>query len=181
MKKIVLLTGSPRKNGNSNTMAEAFRKEAESRGAEVTVISATDKKIGGCRACQACYKNGVPCAFEPEYNEIAGEFESADAIVLAFPVYWYNIPSQIKAVIDHWYSFCVAGKDFSGKKTALISCCEEEDPNTLSGVKFAFEKTMELMDAEIVGEVLVPGVNEAGDVAKTDGEQQARELAEKFF
>lgn len=51
------------------------------------------------------------------------------------PVYWYSIPSQIKAVIDRMYSFCVAGKDIANKECALIACCEEHDTTVLDGVR----------------------------------------------
>ena len=180
MSKIVVLTGSPRKNGNSNRMAEAFCEEARKLGHEVARIDTTAVKIGGCRACDACYKNGQPCVFEKEYTPIAEAVEAADGIVLAFPLYWYAIPAQIKSVIDHWYSFCMAGKDFAGKKAALITCCDEAEIEVLDGVKFAFEMTMKLMHADIVGEVLVPGVGGVGDIDQTDGIRRARELAARF-
>lgn len=96
------------------------------------------------------------------------------------PVYWYSMPSQIKAIMDHFYSFCVAGKDFSGKKCALIACCGENNVETFSGVEFGFRKSMELMKCEIVGNVLIPGVNKPGEIENTDGEKQAAELVKKF-
>ena len=89
--------------------------------------------------------------------------------------------AQIKAVIDRWFSLYVAEKDFSSKKVALLSCCEEETEETFAGIRIAFEKTMALMKAEIVGEVLIPKVSDVGEIKNTDGEEQARELARKFF
>ena len=101
--------------------------------------------------------------------------------MIASPVYWYTFPAQIKAVIDRWFSLYVAGKNFSGKKVVLLSCCEEESEETFSGICFSFEKTMALMKAEIVGEVLIPKVYDVGEIKNTNGEEQARELARKFF
>ena len=96
------------------------------------------------------------------------------------PVYWYSIPSQIKCVIDRLYSFCVAGKDIAGKKCAVIACCEEDDPTVMDGVRVPIERSAALVKWEMVGEVLVPGVLNRGDIDKTDGCAQAAALADKF-
>ena len=112
---------------------------------------------------------------------IAPDILSADALVFSCPVYWYSVPSQLKAVVDKMISFVIGEKDgFSGKECALITCCEEEDPAILDGVKIPFERTAALNKWNVVGEVLVPGVFSVGDIDKTDGIAQARALAEKF-
>ena len=56
--------------------------------------------IGGCRACETCFKTGKACSFNDDFNTIAPAIQEADAVVVSTPVYWYSIPSQIKAVID---------------------------------------------------------------------------------
>lgn len=96
------------------------------------------------------------------------------------PVYWYSIPSQIKAVIDRIYSLVVGGKDIAGKECALIACCEEEDRTVLDGVRIPMERTAALNKWKMVGEVLIPGVLNVGDIDKTDGCQQAVALANKI-
>ena len=126
-KKIVVITGSPRANGNSAAMAAAFVKAAEEKGHEVARFDAAMMNVGGCRACCGCFKSGKACAFDDDFNKIAPEIEAADAVVFAMPVYWYTMPAQIKAVLDKFYSFFVAGREIGGKKCALISCCEAED------------------------------------------------------
>lgn len=127
--KVLVITGSPRKKGNSFAMVEAFVNEAEKLGHSVKRFDAAFMKIGGCHACQTCFKTGKACSFDDDFNIIAPAIMEADAIVFAMPVYWYSIPSQIKGVIDRIFSFCVAGKDISGKKCCLITCCEEHDPH----------------------------------------------------
>ena len=96
------------------------------------------------------------------------------------PVYWYSIPAQIKGVIDRLYSLVVGGKDIAGKECAIITCCEEEDVSVMDGVRIPLERSAALIKWKMVGEVLVPGVLNAGDIAKTDGCKQAAALAEKF-
>ena len=179
-KKIVVITGSPRANGNSAAMAAAFVKAAEEKGHSVTRFDAAMMDVKGCRACCTCYKTGKACSFDDDFNKIAPAVEEADAVVFAMPVYWYTMPAQIKAVLDKFYSFCVAGKKIAGKECALISCCEESDPAVMDGVRFAYERSTALIEWKNLGEVLVPGVNAAGDIEKTDGCARAAALAELF-
>ena len=109
-KKIVVITGSPRKNGNSFAMTDAFIKAAEEKGHTVTRFDAAMMKLGGCHACETCYSTGKACTFDDDFNTIASAVLEADAIVFTMPVYWYSIPAQIKAVIDRLYLWSWAGK-----------------------------------------------------------------------
>lgn len=179
-KKIVVITGSPRKNGNSFAMTDAFVKAAEGKGHTVTRFDAATMKLEGCHACETCYKTGKACSFDDDFNTIAPAILEADGLVFTMPVYWYSIPSQIKAVIDRIYSLVVGGKDIADKECALIACCEEEDLTVLDGVRIPMERTAALNKWKMVGEVLIPGVLNEGDIAKTDGCAQAAALADKF-
>lgn len=179
-KKIVVITGSPRKNGNSFAMTDAFIKAAEEKGHAVTRFDAAMMKVSGCRACETCYKTGKACSFDEDFNTMAPAILEADALVFTMPVYWYSIPAQIKAVIDHLYALVVGGKDIAGKECALIACCEENDMTVLDGVRIPMERTAALNKWKMVGEVLVPGVLNVGDIEKTDGCQQAAALADKI-
>lgn len=179
-KKIVVITGSPRKDGNSFAMTDAFIRAAEEKGHSVTRFDAAQKNVGGCHACETCYKTGKVCSFDDDFNEIAPALLEADVVVFSTPVYWYSIPAQIKAVIDKMYSFCVAGKDIAGKECMLIACCEEDDQSVLDGVRIPIERTAALVKWHMAGEVLVPGVLNVGDIEKTDGCRQAAALAEKL-
>ena len=151
-KKILVLTGSARKGGNSNRMAQAFAEAAAAKGNEVKVIDTTRLKLNFCHACQTCYKTGKPCSFDDDFNTIA------------------------------MFSFVIGGKEdqFFGKECALICCCEEEDPAILDGVRIPFERTAALNKWTVAGEVLVPGVFSVGDIDKTDGIAQAAALADRF-
>ncbi len=179
-KKVVVITGSPRKKGNSFAMTDAFIRAAEAAGHSVTRFDAAMKNVGGCRACETCFKTGKACSFDDDFNTVAPAILEADVIVYTMPVYWYSIPAQIKGVIDRIYSFCVAGKDISGKECALIACCEEEDASVLDGVRVPIERSAALLKWHMLGEVLVTGVLEAGAIDKTDGCAQAAALAAKL-
>ena len=176
-KKIVVITGSPRKNGNSFAMTDAFIKAAEEKGHSVTRFDAALNKVGGCRACETCFSTGKACSFDDDFNTIAPAILEADAIVFTTPVYWYSIPSQIKGVIDRIFSLVVGGKDIAGKECALITCCEEEDMSVMDGVRVPIERMAALNKWKVVGEVLIPGVLNVGDIEKTDGCEKAAALA----
>ena len=177
-KKILVITGSPRKNGNSFAMTDAFIKAAEAKGHTVTRFDAAMKKVGGCHACMTCYSTGKPCTFDDDFNTIAPAILEADVLVFTMPVYWYSIPAQIKGVIDRIFSLVVGGKDIAGKECALITCCEEEDMSVMDGVRVPMERMCALNKWKMVGEVLIPGVLDAGDIEKTDGCKKAAALAE---
>ena len=178
--KITVITGSPRKNGNTFAMVDSFIKAAEAKGHEVVRFDAAMMNIGGCRACMTCFKTDKACSFDDDFNIIAPHILDADAILYAMPVYWYSIPAQIKGVIDRVFSFCVGEKPISGKKMGLICCCEEHDASVMEGVRVPMERTAALLKWDVVGEVLIPGVFHEGDINGTDGCKQAAELAEKF-
>ena len=96
------------------------------------------------------------------------------------PVYWYSIPAQIKGVIDRIFSLVVGGKDIAGKACGLITCCEENDLSVMDGVRIPVERSAALLKWDMIGEVLIPGVLNVGDIEKTDGCRQAAALAEKI-
>lgn len=180
MSKIVVITGSPRKSGNSFAMTDAFINAAEEKGHSVVRFDAAFKKVAGCRACDTCYSTGKACSFDDDFNAIAPEILKADGVVFTMPVYWYTMPAQIKSVLDRMYSFIIGQKPIAGKKCALIACCADEEDESLHGVQFAYKMSTELMGWESVGEVLIKGVSGAGEIAKTDGCKRAAALAEQF-
>lgn len=179
-KKIVVITGSPRKQGNSFRMTEAFIERAGELGHAVTRFDAAFLRLGGCRACETCYSEGRPCTFDDDFNQIAPAILEADAVVFSAPVYWYSIPAQIKCVIDKMFSLVIGGKDIAGKEYAIITCCEEHDESVMEGVRMPIKRSGDLLKWKLAGEVAVPGVLHVGDIDKTDGCRQAAALAEKI-
>ena len=179
-KKIVVITGSPRKKGNSFAMTAAFIKAAEEKGHTVKRFDAAMMNVSGCHACETCFKTGKACSFDDDFNAIAPAIQEADAIVFSMPVYWYTIPSQIKAVIDKLFSFYHAEVDLSGKEYAIITCCEEDDKSVMDGIRIPIERSAALLKWKMVGAVMIPAVVNVGDIDKTDGCEKAAALADKF-
>lgn len=99
MKKVLILSGSPRKNGNSDILCDEFARGAAEAGHRVEKIRVAEKNIGYCRACYACRESGI-CAIKDDMAEVLQKMIDADVLVLASPVYFYSIDAQLKALID---------------------------------------------------------------------------------
>jgi len=106
-KKIMILTGSPRKNGNTNTVATWFAEGAKAAGAEVEIISVPQlkSKFGGCIACMGCQKSDkFECQVEDDVKPVLARMPKADALVFATPTYFFGPSAQIKSIMDRMYS-----------------------------------------------------------------------------
>lgn len=182
-KKIVVLTGSPKDNGNSFAMTAAFINSAEAKGHKVVRFDTAKKTVGGCLACNSCFSKGKACVNDDDFNEMASDIFSADAIVLTSPLYWYTFSAKLKAVIDKFYAFCIAEENmskFKGKECGLIVACEDSDPTAMDGIVASYEHIAHHLEWKSLGTVLIHGVLDPGDINKTDGITKAKDLAEKF-
>ncbi len=103
--RIAAVFGSPRRSGNSETLAETFLQEAERLGAEVERFHLSGMSYQGCIACYACKKKLEQCALDDDLTPVLKSVYEADALLVATPVYFFDMPSQLKAFVDRWYSF----------------------------------------------------------------------------
>ena len=104
MKKVLILTASPKANGNSNTMAKAFEAQAIAKGASVTRLDMNAVSGAGCCACMACRKTAEKCVIKDGVAEVLEAFRAADVLVLAAPVWWLDIPVAMRRFVERWYS-----------------------------------------------------------------------------
>ncbi len=102
--KIVVVLGSPHKNGSSNLLAGQFIKGAEEAGHTVKTLDAAHMTVKPCLGCNACKKMGS-CVQKDDMEEIRGELLTADLIAFVTPVYYLSFSAQMKAVIDRFYAF----------------------------------------------------------------------------
>ena len=105
-KKILVITASPRSNGNSAVLASHIVKGAEASGANVEVVDVTEleHKVAGCMACDGCHPDKLRCVQEDDITDLVADFPNYDTIVLVTPVYFFGFPAQLKIVIDRLYS-----------------------------------------------------------------------------
>lgn len=116
--KILILNGSPRPNGNTAAMVEAFSEGARSNGHEVVVVNVCQKKIAGCLACEYCHTKGNgKCVQQDDMQEIYPVLDEAEMIVLASPIYYHSFTGQLQCAINRIYAL---DKPKKLKKAALI-------------------------------------------------------------
>jgi len=180
MKNIVVITGSPRKNGNSERMANAFIKGAGSKGHRLTTISAAELNIQGCRACDRCYKTGHPCVFADDFNHIAPALLEADVIVFATPLYWFTFPEQIKALIDRFYALMRGDIPFRGTKECMLLVCGADEKAAFAGIVKTYEIMADYLKWKDRGHVIAEKTEEKGDVDKTGILDEIRRLGEEI-
>ena len=113
-KKVLVLSSSPRKRGNSDLLCDQFVKGATEAGHKAEKIFLKDKKINYCTGCGTCYNGAKRCPQKDDMAEILEKMISADVIVMATPVYFYTMCGQMKTMIDRVCSRYteVTGKDF---------------------------------------------------------------------
>lgn len=99
MKNVLILSGSPRKGGNSDILCDEFARGATEAGHRVEKLRVAEKNIGFCRACYACKGTGI-CVIKDDMAGILQKMIDCDVLVLASPVYFYSIDAQLKALID---------------------------------------------------------------------------------
>jgi len=175
--KILILSASPRKGGNSDLLCDEFLRGAREAGHGAEKIFLREKKTGYCVACDVCRKNGGKCFQKDDMGEILEKMITADAIVMATPVYFYTMNAQLKTLIDRVYPKYteVSDKDFYFIMTAA------------DGAKGATEATLQgfraftscLTGAKEKGVLAAGGVWNAGDVKGTAAMAQAYELGKK--
>lgn len=108
MKKILVISGGGRPNGNTAQLTKAFIQGAEQAGHNVETVSLTKNEVKGCMGCNAC-RYGKPCVIKDSFNDLIPKIKAADLIVFASPLYFWTISSRIKAFIERFY--CIAEED----------------------------------------------------------------------
>ena len=107
-KKVLILSSSPRRGGNSDRLCDRFMAGAQQAGHEVEKIFLKDRRIGYCTGCGACYGGAGPCPQKDDAAGVIGKMVEADVIVMATPVYFYTLSAQMKTLIDRRVDAMVA-------------------------------------------------------------------------
>ena len=165
MRKILIITGSPRVGGNSDMLAAAFAEGAEVGGNLVKTFHAGRKNIAGCRVCNTCFSTGKACTFDDDFNELAELIQWADGLVLCTPLYWYTFTAQIKAALDKLYSFMYTEKELRIRDLFLIACAADGE-KAFEGLIKTYEEIAGYLKCDDAGRLIVPGVYEKGEVTK---------------
>lgn len=176
--KIVVLTGSPRRNGNTNHMAAQFIKGAEEAGHEVYRFDCARQKVSGCIACNACGMNGE-CVLQDDFTELRPHLIAADMVVFATPMYYFGFSSQLKAVIDRFYALNGKLKGAS-KQSAFLMAYADTSEKEAEPMKLHYQTLLNYLGWKDRGMVIAPGMWPAGAVEGTPYSRLAYELGKSI-
>ena len=175
--KILALTGSPRKDGNSALLADNFIKGVQEAGHHIERFDAAFKKVHPCVACNHCGMNG-PCIFNDDFNFVREHIVDADAVVFATPMYYFGVSAQLKAVIDRFYA--LNGQIHRPKKAVLLMTYANTAESEAKPIVSHYETLLNYLGWTDAGRVIASGVWTAGAVNDTKYPEQAYELGRKI-
>ncbi|MEJ5366462.1 MAG: flavodoxin family protein [Desulfosoma sp.] len=188
--RIVGIYGSPRPNGNTDKMLDAFLDGAREAGARVDTVYVRKLNLQGCIGCGGCDETGQ-CVVEDDMHGVYPLLESADGIVLASPVYFYNVTGQVKLLIDRCQALFMkkmlrengvlegtgAEKSPHGKRGFLLSAAATRGKRLFDCARLTFTYFMDALGGEMVGELCFRELEGKKDVEK-DPERLAQCRAE---
>jgi multimeric flavodoxin WrbA len=154
-KTVLILKGSPRRNGNSAALADRAAEGAREAGAVVEETLLDRMKIRPCNACDQCRKKGG-CVIQDDMQALYPKLLAADAILIATPVYYFTMSAQVKACIDRWYALeGTGGNAIKGKQVGILMSYGDSDLQTSGGINAVrtFESIFGYIGCEIVGMV----------------------------
>ena len=134
--KVLILMGSPRKEGNTAVLAARLAEGAREAGARVHSLVLQEMNVSPCTGCEGCAREGAAgCVVDDDMQDIYSRLRESDAIVFASPVYWFSVTAQLKTVIDRFYA--VGGGDrniLRGKRVGILLAYADADPFTSGAV-----------------------------------------------
>ena len=151
--KILLLSGSPRKNGNSSAMADAFTAGAQSAGHEVVRFDVGRMDIAGCQGCEYCHVQGEgQCVQQDDMQDIYPHLADCDMIVFASAVYYWTLTAQMQAALHRFYAI---GKPAMATKFAML--LSSGSPGVYDAINSQIKSAFDFMGIEIVGVITSNG------------------------
>lgn len=176
MKKVLILSGSPRKHGNSDILCDEFARGAKEAGHSVEKLRVADMNVGYCRACYACKNTGI-CAIKDDMAEILQKMIDADVIVLSSPVYFYSVSAQLKALLDRTVARWLEVKD---KEFYYIVTAADSERTSADTTLACFRGYAECVEgAREMGIVYGMGTYEKGAVNGTPAVAEAYEMGKR--
>ena len=170
-KKVLIISSSPRKGGNSETLAAAFAKGAREAGNQVETVYLREKQVGFCKGCLACLKLGH-CVIQDDAVEIAAKMHDANMLVFATPVYYYCVSGQLKTMLDR--ANPLFDTDYAFTKAYLLAT------ETFAGTEKAVQGWVDcFLRCALAGAVFAGGVNGVGEIAGHIALEQAYQMGKE--
>ena len=180
-KNIVILNGSPRKNGNTSALVKAFTQGAESAGHTVTEFFLGGMDIHGCKGCFGGHSSReCPCVQQDDMNKIYPAVKDSDVVVLASPLYYWTMSGQIRTALDRLFALEEGdGNLLRGNCRGSVLLMAAEGHGFEDAVLY-FDHLMEHLRWKNLGKVLCGGVMDVGDAQGRKELDDARELGKSI-
>jgi multimeric flavodoxin WrbA len=169
--KVLGIMGSPRIGGNTDLLMDEALKGARSAGAFAEKIFVDELDISPCRELNGCMQNGR-CIIRDDMDDIYQNLEEADALIIGSPIFFYGLPSQLKALVDRcqvfWARKYVLKQETTrpGRKGAFIAVGATKGVNLFDGAKLTVKCLFDAMGVEYAEELLIRSVDQKGEVRK---------------
>ena len=178
LSNILVIVGSERKNGNTKILAEHFAKGAGVHN-KVEIVTVSDYNICPCKGCNYCYTSeGNKCCIEDDMNLIYDKLRSTDILIMASPVYFYGISSQLKSIVDRLHT--PMRKTFKVRKLGLLLVAATDIPKLFDPIIMQYDMVCAFFKLESVGIVTAGGVKDEGDIIGKDALSSAYEMGKKI-
>lgn len=177
MKKVLIISTSPRKNSNSEALAEAFAKGAQEAGHETELISLREKNISFCRGCFVCQEK-LRCVIHDDADLICQKALKADILVFATPIYYYEMSGQLKTLLDRLNPLFPS--DYSFNDVYLLTAAAEDEEYVPQRAISGMAGWVECFDrAKLAGTVFMGGVTSAGEKPEHSALEEAYLMGKK--
>ena len=161
MKKVLVISASPRVNSNSEALAKAFAKGAEESGHEVELISLRGKTINFCRGCFVCQEK-QRCVIRDDADAIWQKALTADVLVFATPIYYYEMSGQLKTLLDRLNPLFPS--DYAFRDVYMLTAAAEDEEYVPQRAVSGLEGWVECFErAKLAGSVFMGGVTAPGE------------------
>ena len=177
-KTIVVLSGSPRKGGNTDRLAAAFVEGAESAGKKVSLFRVADMRIAGCLGCNHCFEEKGVCVQQDDESRILDALKEADAYVLASPIYFFSLSAQLRLAIDRSYALLSVG--MPAKKAALLLTCGDSTGKAAEGAVATYRGMCAHSGREDAGIVIAAGLHGPDEIEGRPELDKARALGREI-
>lgn len=174
--KIVVLTGSPRRNGNTNYLADRFI--AGAQGHKVFRFDCATHKVNACMACNRCGMDG-DCVLKNDFSIVRPHLLEADMVVFVTPMYYFGFSAQIKSVIDRFYAINGRIKG-APKKTAFLMAYANSAYKDAEAMRVHYATLADYLGWSDMGSVIAPGVWTAGSIRDTKYGEEAYQLGKSL-
>ncbi len=174
MKKVLIVSTSPRLNSNSEALAKAFAEGAREAGNEVELISLRGRTVNFCRGCLVCQEKGR-CVIRDDADEICRKALHADVLVFATPIYYYEMSGQLKTLLDRLNPLYPC--DYAFRDVYLLTAAAEDEAHVPQRAVSGLEGWIECFErARLAGTVFMGGVTAAGENPAHPALEQAAAL-----